>query len=69
MLATFAEAARVLPYSDTEKNVSPPENLYYKVATRNGDFLLSALRPNNQLVRAWHNYTATSAVFLEDYAR
>ena len=68
MLATFAEAARVLPYSDTEKNASPPEKKYYKVATRNADFLLSALRPNNQLVRAWRNYSTTSAVFLEDYA-
>ncbi|MBK8420143.1 MAG: hypothetical protein IPL17_15200 [Anaerolineales bacterium] len=38
------------------------------MATRSADFLLSALRPNNQLVRAWHNYAATSAVFLEDYA-
>jgi uncharacterized protein YyaL (SSP411 family) len=47
----------------------PPRNdIYYKVAIRNAEFLLSALRPNGQLRRAWRNDTTTDAVFLEDYA-
>ncbi|MBI5944680.1 MAG: thioredoxin domain-containing protein [Chloroflexi bacterium] len=41
---------------------------YYKVATRSADFLLSALRPNGQLCRAWRDGATTRAVFLEDYA-
>jgi uncharacterized protein YyaL (SSP411 family) len=42
--------------------------MYYKAATRNAGFLLSALRPNGKLRRAWRNGTTTDAVFLEDYA-
>ena len=38
------------------------------MATRNAEFLLSALRPNGQLRRAWRDGTTTDAVFLEDYA-
>jgi len=61
MLAAFAETARV--FTD-----SSPRPDYYKVATRNAEFLLSALRPNGQLQRAWRDGTTTNAVFLEDYA-
>jgi len=63
MLAAFAEAARAL--SDEK---APGNDSYYKAATRNADFLLTALRPDGQLRRAWRDGTITNAVFLEDYA-
>ncbi len=62
MLAAFAEAARVLP------NVEQQAVRLQKAAVRNAEFLLTALRPNGQLVRAWRNGSTTDAVFLEDYA-
>ncbi len=62
MLASIAEAARVLP------NVEQQTALLQKAAVRNAEFLLSELRPNGQLRRAWRNGTTTDAVFLEDYA-
>jgi uncharacterized protein YyaL (SSP411 family) len=68
MLATFAEAARVLNNDESNHNESPLHNKYYNVATRNAEFLLSTLRTNGQLHRAWRNDTTTDAVFLEDYA-
>jgi uncharacterized protein YyaL (SSP411 family) len=57
MLAAFAEASRVLE-----------GNVYSQVATRNADFLLSALRPGGKLRRAWREGKTTGEVFLEDYA-
>ena len=62
MLAAFTEAARVLA------DLSPQSKAYLKVATRNADFILSELRPNGQLCRAWRDGATTNAVFLEDYA-
>ncbi len=57
MLSTFAEAGRVL------KN-----NLYNDIAVRNANFLLTALRPEGKLRRAWRQGKASTEVFLEDYA-
>ncbi len=57
MLSAFAEAARVL------QNKS-----YLELATRSAEFLLSALKPNGQLKRAWREGKTTDEVFLEDYA-
>jgi uncharacterized protein len=57
MLAAFAEAARNLDYQK-----------YHSVATRNAEFLLTALRPNGKLLRAWRDGKTTKEVFLEDYA-
>ena len=57
MLAAFAEAARIFE-----------SKTYLSVATRNSEFLLTALRPNGQLRRVWRNGATTNAVFLEDYA-
>jgi uncharacterized protein YyaL (SSP411 family) len=51
-----------------EVQARPRNDIYYKAATRNADFLLSALRPNGQLRRVWRDRTTTDAVFLEDYA-
>ncbi len=71
MLAAFAEAARVLcdDWRLLRREQHPPRNdNYIKVATRSADFLLSALRPNSKLCRAWRDGTTTKAVFLEDYA-
>jgi uncharacterized protein YyaL (SSP411 family) len=56
MLAAFAEAARVLDQRE-----------YLHVAVRNAEFMLSRLRPNGKLRRAWRNGKTTDEVFLEDY--
>jgi uncharacterized protein YyaL (SSP411 family) len=61
MLATLAEAARVIDEPDLR-------NKYLVLATRNADFLLDALRPNKKLRRSWRQGQATNEVFLEDYA-
>jgi uncharacterized protein len=83
MLAGFAEAARVFalesgsllpsvadssPHSEKESNSKLFDSKYYKLATRNAEFLLSELRPNGKLVRAWRDGKTTNEVFLEDYA-
>ena len=62
MLAAFAEAARVFA------DLSPHSDSYFKMATRNANFILSELRPSGQLCRAWRDGSTTNAVFLEDYA-
>jgi uncharacterized protein YyaL (SSP411 family) len=41
---------------------------YHKLATRNADFLLTALRPNGKLKHSWRDGKTTDEVFLEDYA-
>ena len=41
---------------------------YFDLATRNADFLLTALRPEGQLRRAWRDGKVGSEVFLSDYA-
>jgi uncharacterized protein YyaL (SSP411 family) len=61
MLGAFAEAARVL--DEKEK-----AEAYLKMAMRNADFLLSKLRSNGRLQRAWRDGKTTGEVFLEDYA-
>jgi hypothetical protein len=58
MLATFAEAARILDRDD-----------YRKVAERNADFLLRELRQENgHLLRTWKAGEAKLNGYLEDYA-
>ncbi len=57
MLMAFAEAARVLDRAD-----------YRAIARQNADFLLTALRPQGQLRRAWRAGQTGSEVFLADYA-
>jgi uncharacterized protein YyaL (SSP411 family) len=61
MLATFAEAARVLDDSELRHK-------YLILATRNAEFLLDALRPAGRLNRSWRQGKVTKEVFLEDYA-
>ncbi|MCI0610679.1 MAG: thioredoxin domain-containing protein, partial [Anaerolineae bacterium] len=93
MLATVAEAARVIPndgrvggdfqqamnathppppYRDHEIASSltnaPRNDIYYKLATRNAEFLLNALMPDGKLKRSWRDGKVTNEVFLEDYA-
>ncbi|MFN3492412.1 MAG: thioredoxin domain-containing protein, partial [Anaerolineales bacterium] len=65
MLAGFAEAARVFAL---ESNSKLFDSKYYNLAARNAEFLLSKLRPNKKLVRAWRDGKTTDEVFLEDYA-
>ncbi|RJP50618.1 MAG: thioredoxin domain-containing protein [Anaerolineaceae bacterium] len=62
MLASIAEAARVLADENSKANI------YLNLATRNAEFLLSHLRPDGKLRRAWRNGKTTQEVFLEDYA-
>ena len=61
MLASFAEAARILDEGEDR-------TVLYEVATRSAQFLLSSLRPGGRLARSWRQGTTTSNVFLEDYA-
>jgi uncharacterized protein len=61
MLATVAEAARVIDDSDLKHK-------YLIMATRNADFLLDALRSDGRLKRSWRQGKATNEVFLEDNA-
>lgn len=51
-----------------EERFSQNDMNYYKLATRNAEFLLSELRPNGKLRRAWRDGKTTNEVFLEDYA-
>jgi uncharacterized protein YyaL (SSP411 family) len=64
MLSAFAEAARTIGL----ESGNLLNNNYRSMATRSAEFLLSALRPNGQLRRAWRDGVTTDAVFLEDYA-
>jgi uncharacterized protein len=57
MLSTFAEAGRIFHNSQ-----------YLEIAVRNADFLLTDLRPEGKLRRAWHRGQTSDEVFLEDYA-
>ena len=76
MLATLAEAARVLGSNDFSRSPDQATNQaaevaatnYYNLATRSADFLLTALRPDGRLRRAWRDGMASGEVFLEDYA-
>ena len=64
MLAAMAEAARVLGDQQADRL----QNNYHKLATRNAEFLLTALRPDGKLKRSWRDGKVTNEVFLEDYA-
>lgn len=78
MLATMAEASHVIASEAKQSPAServassgyrPPRNdIYYNLATRNAEFLLSQLRPNGKLKHSWRDGKKTDAVFLEDYA-
>ena len=61
MLATVAEASRVLDEADLQHK-------YLVMATRNAEFLLDALRPGGRLKRSWRQGKITNEVFLEDYS-
>jgi uncharacterized protein YyaL (SSP411 family) len=52
----------MLPFPDQQAG------RFQKMATRNAEFLLSALRPNGKLKHSWRDNKTTSEVFLEDYA-
>jgi uncharacterized protein YyaL (SSP411 family) len=56
MLSAFAQAARYFPTPS-----------YLRSATRAADFLLTALRPDRRLRRAWRAGRASDQVFLEDH--
>jgi hypothetical protein len=84
MLAAFAEAARVLNTSVIASKAkqspqreeiassltlfAPRNDVLYILATRNADFVLTALRPDGKLRRSWRDGKTTYEVFLEDYA-
>ena len=60
MLRAFAQASRCL---DDKKIASR----YLAMAERNAEFLLTSLRPDGNLRRAWRRGQAGHEVFLEDY--
>ena len=70
MLAAMAEAARVMPKQQGSAGVAAfsHNNMYYNMATRNAEFLLTNLRPDGRLCRSWRDGKVTKEVFLEDYA-
>ena len=77
MLATVAEAARYFVATDGNGEiasslplVAPRNDMYYRLATRNAEFLLNSLRPDpsGKLKRSWRDGKVTDEVFLEDYA-
>jgi uncharacterized protein YyaL (SSP411 family) len=68
MLATMAEAARVLESGNLLPNLALQAARFHKMATRNAEFLLSTLRPNGKLRHSWRDGKSTNGVFLEDYA-
>jgi uncharacterized protein len=69
MLAAVAEAARVLDtLPSPEQQAVRLHSEYYKLATRNAEFLLANLRPDGKLRRSWRDGKVTGEVFLEDYA-
>ncbi len=57
LLIAYAEAARVFG-----------DKSFLQIAQKNADFLLTALRPDGQLRRAWRGGKVGSEVFLADYA-
>jgi uncharacterized protein len=61
MLTAFSEASRCID----DKLIS---SSYLSMAARNADFLLTSLRPEGHLRRAWRNGQTGTEVFLEDYA-
>ena len=61
MLSAYSSAARAL-YGPGQGNE------YLAIAAKNAKFLLTELRPNGKLRRAWRNEKTTEQVFLEDYA-
>jgi uncharacterized protein YyaL (SSP411 family) len=63
MAQAFTEAARAIQSDDTTLG-----NHYLMLATRNIQFLLSALRPKGELRRSWRDNQTNRTVFLEDYA-
>ena len=63
MLSAFAAAARAFQVTDPALAAA-----YTLVATRNADFLLTALRADGRLRRVWRAGNVSDAVFLDDYA-
>ncbi|NOH02592.1 MAG: thioredoxin domain-containing protein [Chloroflexi bacterium] len=67
MLATVAEASRVLESGSLLPTTDQQAGQLQSLAVRNAEFLLSELRPNGKLRRAWRDGKPTNEVFLEDY--
>ncbi|MEP7133849.1 MAG: thioredoxin domain-containing protein [Chloroflexota bacterium] len=68
MLATMAEAARVLEFGNSLPAFDQQAGRLQSLATRNAEFLLRSLRPNGKLKHSWRDGKTTNEVFLEDYA-
>ena len=63
MAQAFTEAARAIQSDDPVLG-----HHYLMMATRNIQFLLSALRPKGKLRRSWRDNQSNQSAFLEDYA-
>ncbi|HEY5728987.1 MAG TPA: thioredoxin domain-containing protein, partial [Anaerolineales bacterium] len=69
MLATMAEATRIFDNDSSSSLLHfAQRGKYYKLATRNAEFLLASLRPDGRLKHSWRDGKTTNEVFLEDYA-
>ncbi|MCQ3938589.1 MAG: thioredoxin domain-containing protein [Chloroflexi bacterium] len=68
MLAAVAEASRVLESGSLLPTTDQQTGQLQSLAVRSAEFLLSELRPNGKLRRAWRDGKTTNEVFLEDYA-
>jgi len=68
MLATIAEAVRVLESGNLLPDVDQLAGRLQRLAVGNAKFLLNNLRPNGRLKHGWRDGKTTDEVFLEDYA-
>jgi len=68
MLATMAEAARVLESESSLPAFDQQAGRFQSLATRNAEFLLRSLRPNGKLKHSWRDGKTTNEVFIEDHA-
>jgi uncharacterized protein YyaL (SSP411 family) len=70
MLMALAETSRIFSNDNPSTSSSSilHQNAYYKLATRNAEFLLDSLRPKGKLKHSWRDGRTTNEVFLEDYA-
>jgi len=68
MLATMAEASRVLESGSLLPKSDQQAGQLQNLATRNAEFQLNSLRPDGKLKHSWREGKTTDEVFLEDYA-
>ena len=68
MLATIAEAARLLDSGSLLPLSDQQAGRFHKLATRSAEFILTHLQLDRKLKHGWRDGKTTNEVFLEDYA-